>query len=91
VRSAGGAGALRAARRQQRPGRQAWTWAVMLFVVGFMMRGVDNYAHLGGFLGGYCMAKWLDPLLPERVDHLVAALAVLVLSALAIVASLLLP
>ncbi len=72
-------------------GRQAWTWAMMLFVFGFMMHGVDNYAHLGGFLGGYGMAKWLDPLLPERVDHLVAALAVLVLSALAIVASLLLP
>ena len=34
-------------------------------------RGVDNYAHGGGFLGGYLAGIWLDPLKPERMDHLV--------------------
>jgi rhomboid protease GluP len=41
------------------------------------MPGVDNWAHLGGFAGGYVTAKVLDPLRPERVDHLIAALVCL--------------
>jgi rhomboid protease GluP len=68
-------------------GNEARGYAVILFIFGFFMPGIDNYAHLGGFLGGYAMSKWLDPLEPERVDHLVAALGLLVLSALSIVAS----
>ena len=51
------------------------------------MPGVDNYAHLGGFAGGYVTARWLDPLTPERVDHLIAALVCLVLTAAALIAS----
>lgn len=69
-------------------GRQAWTWAGMLFVFGLLMRGVDNFAHFGGFVGGYAMAMWLDPLKPERTDHLVAALVGLLISILAVGASL---
>ncbi len=68
-------------------GQQAWSWAVAFFIFGLIMPGIDNYAHLGGFVGGYGMAKWLDPLRPERVDHIVAALVGLALSALAIVVS----
>jgi rhomboid protease GluP len=49
--------------------------------------GVDNYAHLGGFLGGWLAAKVLDPLHPERGDHLVMGAACLVLSIVSIVAS----
>ena len=48
------------------------TYAVILFVFGFLMPNIDNYAHLGGFLGGYATARWLDPLTPERIDHLIA-------------------
>ena len=70
-------------------GSQAKNYAVILFVFGFIMPGIDNYAHLGGFVGGYARSKWLDPLEPERVDHLVVALGLLVLSALSIVASVL--
>ena len=51
------------------------------------MSGIDNYAHLGGFMGGYAMARWLDPLLPERTDHMIAALVCLGLTALSILAS----
>jgi len=34
------------------------------------------------------MAKWLDPMKPERVDHVIAALACLIATALSIIASL---
>ena len=54
---------------------QAWSWALTLFVFGLFMPGVDNWAHAGGFAGGYLAAMWLDPLKPERTDHVVIALA----------------
>lgn len=69
-------------------GQQAWTWAVVLFVFGFIMPGIDNFAHLGGFLGGYGMSWVLNPFKPEKVDHLLAALIGLVLTLAAILASL---
>jgi len=36
--------------------RQFLQWAVLLFVMGFIMPGVDNWAHGGGFIGGYAAA-----------------------------------
>jgi rhomboid protease GluP len=69
-------------------GGQAKTYAVILFVFGFIMPGIDNYAHLGGFLGGYAAARWLDPLRPERGDHLIVAVVCIALTALSILASL---
>ncbi len=68
---------------------QAFTYAVILFVFGFIMPGIDNYAHLGGFLGGYAAARFLDPLTPERIDHMVIAVICLALTALSVLASLL--
>ncbi len=67
---------------------QALMYAVVLFVFGLIMSGVDNWAHLGGFAGGYLAARWLDPWKPERLNHLVGALVCLAASALAIIASL---
>ena len=32
--------------------RQYGQWAVLLFIMGFFMSGVNNLAHAGGFLGG---------------------------------------
>ena len=54
-------------------GRQALGYAVVLGLFGFVMRDIDNWAHLGGFVGGYLAARWLDPWLPERVDHVVGS------------------
>jgi hypothetical protein len=48
------------------------------------MPGIDNYAHAGGFAGGYFAAMALDPMKPERVDHVVIALVCLGLSLLSI-------
>ncbi len=39
--------------------RQMIQWAVLLFIFGFMMRGVNNLAHLGGFATGFLMGRVL--------------------------------
>lgn len=39
--------------------RQFMAWAVILFLFGFMMSGVNNFAHAGGFAGGYLSAQFL--------------------------------
>jgi rhomboid protease GluP len=64
-------------------------YAVLLGVFGLIFPGVDNYAHAGGFLGGYVTAILLDPLKPERVDHMVIAGVCLLATLLSIVASIL--
>jgi rhomboid protease GluP len=68
-------------------GNQAIIYAVILFVSGFIMPGVDNFAHLGGFVGGYAAAYVLNPMRPERITHLIVALICLALTALSILAS----
>jgi rhomboid protease GluP len=67
---------------------QAMSYAVTMFVFGLIMPGIDNGAHLGGFIGGYFAGKWLDPLKPERMDHFLGAGLCLVATVLAILASL---
>lgn len=69
-------------------GRQAWGYAIALFVFGLIMPGVDNWAHLGGFVGGYALARALNPLVPEKLDHTVAAVAILIATLAGIGASL---
>jgi rhomboid protease GluP len=68
-------------------GSQAWNYAIILFIFGFIMPGIDNYAHAGGFAGGYLAGRLLDPLTPERVNHMLWAVICLAASMLAIVAS----
>lgn len=67
---------------------QAMTYAVVLFLFGLVGSGVDNSAHLGGFIGGFLASVWLDPLKRERMDHFVVAAACLIATALSVVASL---
>ncbi|MGE0640516.1 MAG: rhomboid family intramembrane serine protease [Thermoanaerobaculia bacterium] len=67
--------------------QQVWTWAVVMFVFGVLMPGVDNWAHAGGFAGGYLAARWLDPLKPERIEHLALALVCLIATGLAVAVS----
>ncbi len=62
-------------------------YALMMGLFGLIMPGVDNQAHLGGFVGGYLAGQILDPLKPERIDHMVAAVVCLAITAAAIVAS----
>ncbi len=62
-------------------------YALMMGLFGLIMPGIDNQAHLGGFVGGYLAGLALDPLKPERIDHMVAAVVCLAATAVAIVAS----
>lgn len=66
---------------------QAVRYAVILGVFGLIMPGIDNFAHAGGFFGGYLVSRALDPLRPERIDHIVIALLCLVAVVLSIAAS----
>ncbi|MND04483.1 hypothetical protein D3C83_247710 [compost metagenome] len=61
--------------------------ALMMFVFGLIMPGVDNYAHAGGFGGGYLAGRLLDPLKPEQINHMAIAVGCLVLSVLAVIVS----
>ncbi|MBN1542759.1 rhomboid family intramembrane serine protease [candidate division KSB1 bacterium] len=38
--------------------RRVGSWALILFLFGFMMSNVNNLAHAGGFVGGY-LSAWL--------------------------------
>ncbi len=68
-------------------GQQAKSLALSMLLFGFILPGVDNWAHLGGFAGGYATAMVLDPLKPERGDHVLLALICLVASFAAVAAS----
>ena len=69
-------------------GSTALNYAITMGVFGLIMPGIDNSAHLGGFLGGYLASMWLDPLKPERMDHFVGAAICLLATAIAIIVSL---
>jgi rhomboid protease GluP len=62
-------------------------YALIMGVFGFIFPGVDNLAHAGGFAGGYLMSRLLDPLKPERIDHMVIAVCCLIATFVAIAAS----
>ncbi len=34
-----------------------WQWAIIMFAFGFFMSGVNNWAHAGGFAGGWVVAE----------------------------------
>ena len=59
-------------------------YALFMGIMGFVVPGVDNGAHLGGFLGGYLASAIMDPLKPERVEHIVGAVGCLVVTLAAI-------
>ncbi len=69
-------------------------WIVLGVMASFSSQNairIDNWAHLGGFAGGYLAARFLDPLRPEKPGHTIAALACLLATVLSILASLLSP
>jgi rhomboid protease GluP len=65
----------------------AGSYIVGLIVIGFLPFGIDNYAHAGGFAGGYLAARLLNPMKSERVDHVIVALLCISASLLSIVVS----
>jgi len=72
-------------------GRMAWSYALFMIIFGFLMRGVDNWAHLGGFAGGFLAGLLLDPRKEESGNHRLVAVVCLGLTVASIVASLVIP
>ena len=58
---------------------------IQAVIFGLLVQGIDNYAHLGGFAGGYLMSAVLKPMTRERGDHMVIALVCLAATAASIV------
>ena len=52
---------------------EATRLAIMFIVMGLIMPGIDNFAHVGGFVGGYAVSAVLNPLTRERGDHMIVA------------------
>jgi len=74
----------------QRTGRQVLSqggiqYLVVFVIIGFIVQFIDNWAHIGGFAGGWLAARWLDPLHEENPSHYLGAFACLGLTALAFV------
>jgi rhomboid protease GluP len=67
--------------------QQAVFFMVQAVVFGLLVPNIDNYAHLGGFAGGYFTSALLNPMTRERGDHVLIAIGCLVASLLAIIAS----
>ncbi|NOT34647.1 MAG: rhomboid family intramembrane serine protease [Candidatus Eisenbacteria bacterium] len=68
---------------------QLWQWAGLMFVMGFLMSSVNNWAHAGGFAGGWIMATVM-PASHEKRESLwiqIAALALLAITLLGFVMS----
>ena len=56
-------------------------------IFGLLVPGIDNYAHLGGFAGGYFTSAFLNPMTRERGDHMIVAMVCLAATLLSLVAS----
>ena len=71
--------------------QMAQSIVIQAVIFGVLMgnSGIDNFAHLGGFAGGYFTSAFLNPMTRERGDHMLIAIGCLVATALSIVASLL--
>jgi len=61
----------------------------VLFGVVMGNSGIDNFAHLGGFAGGYFTSAFLNPMTRERGDHMLIAAGCLGATVLSIAASVL--
>lgn len=66
---------------------QMTQYVISIVAMGLLLPYVDNVAHLGGLAGGYLVSMWMNPLTPERGNHMLVALALLAASLLAVAAS----
>ena len=56
---------------------QVWQWAIIVFVMGFVMSSVNNWAHAGGFAGGWIASSAMRPLAERREGRAAMVLAFL--------------
>jgi rhomboid protease GluP len=60
---------------------------VQAVLFGLLVPNIDNYAHIGGFAGGYFASVFLNPMSRERGDHAIVAVICLAATVAAILAS----
>ncbi|NIR47453.1 rhomboid family intramembrane serine protease, partial [candidate division KSB1 bacterium] len=62
--------------------RQVGQWAIVLFIFGFLFPGINNFAHAGGFIGGYAAAAVLgfSEMKQENRSHQFMALGAIVVT-----------
>ena len=66
--------------------RQLWQWAIILGIFGFLMPGINNWAHGGGFAGGWVTAHLMG-FIDERREStalLITSLALIAVTALGV-------
>ena len=68
-------------------GFQALQWALSTLLLGFIVPVINNWAHIGGFIGGYLVSTALNPLTRAKGDHMLIAAVSLVVSIGAVVYS----
>ena len=71
-------------------GRMALMYAVVFLIFGFLMPNVDNFAHIGGFAGGFLASYILNPVKQETFGNLLLALGCIAATALSVLASIIL-
>ncbi len=69
--------------------QQLWQWAIILGIFGFLLPGVNNWAHVGGFAGGWIAANMMgfNDEQRESASVMLAALGLIVLTAIGFVLS----
>ena len=68
---------------------QLWRVAIMMFIFGFLMPGINNWGHAGGFLGGWVTANLMG-FLDERRESttvMITSLVLIVVIAIGVVLS----
>lgn len=67
--------------------RQLGQWAIVIFIFGFVVPGINNWAHGAGFAGGYLSAAGLGyiEIKRENRSHLIAAAVAVALTVLAFI------
>jgi hypothetical protein len=66
-------------------------WLIYIAIMGFLFSGIDNFAHLGGFITGFALGKVMDDRPPmsqqerTRADLLGWMTAIIVAASLGIV------
>jgi membrane associated rhomboid family serine protease len=67
-------------------------WLIYIAIMGFIMSGIDNFAHLGGFISGFVLGKLMADRAPvsqqerTRADLLGWTTAIVVIASLGVVA-----
>ena len=63
----------------QRLNRQIWAWAIIGLILGFSMPGINNWGHIGGFIGGLGMGYLMPSREGDKEGWGIKVLAVLLL------------